>query len=156
MVAAYHYVSADSHLEIDSRYWAPRVAAPHRERVPRLIRLPDGSDAWLVEGRPLREVPWDLYGGKGRDRWSPIGQNYETTPGADGDPAQRVRLQDEDGIDAIAQKVRVPPGRGAGQPLRSALFLGTGTPKGQAAVQRNSGLHKQVRAPVRLRPSCAP
>ena len=100
MVAAYRYVSADSHLEIDSRYWAPRVAAPHRERVPRLIRLPDGSDAWLVEGRPLREVPWDLYGGKGRDRWSPVGQNYETTPGADGDPAQRVRLQDEDGIDA--------------------------------------------------------
>jgi predicted TIM-barrel fold metal-dependent hydrolase len=99
MVAAYRYVSADSHLEIDSRYWAPRVAAPHRERVPRLIRLPDGSDAWLVEGRPLREVPWDLYGGKGRDRWSPVGQNYETTPGT-GPPEQRLREQDQDGIDA--------------------------------------------------------
>ena len=99
MVAAYRYVSADSHLEIDSRYWAPRVAAQHRERAPRLIRLPDGSDAWLVEGRPLREVPWDLYGGKGREQLEPFGQNYETTPGT-GPPEQRLREQDLDGIDA--------------------------------------------------------
>ena len=49
--------------------------------MPRVIRLPDGGDAWLVEGRPLREVPYDLYGGKGRDRWRPIGQSYETTAG---------------------------------------------------------------------------
>src|SRR5581483_2314355 len=64
MARAYRYISADSHLEIDSRHWAPRVPAQHRERVPRVIRLPDGGDAWLVEGRPLREVPYDLYGGK--------------------------------------------------------------------------------------------
>jgi uncharacterized protein len=99
MAPEYRYVSADSHLEIDSRHWAPRVPAQHRERVPRLIRLPDGGDAWLVEGRPLREVPADLYGGKGRDRWRPFGQSYETTPGT-GSPEQRLREQDVDGIDA--------------------------------------------------------
>ncbi len=99
MMRTYRYISADSHLEIDSRYWAPRVPAAHRDRVPRLVRLPDGSDAWLVEGRPLREVPYDLYGGKGRDRWRPYGQNYATTPGT-GRPEQRLAEQDQDGIDA--------------------------------------------------------
>jgi predicted TIM-barrel fold metal-dependent hydrolase len=99
MAASYQYISADSHLEIDSRYWLPRVPAQHRERAPRLVRLPDGGDAWLVEGRPLREVAYDLYGGKGRDRWRPVGQNYETTPGT-GPAEQRVREQVVDGIDA--------------------------------------------------------
>jgi uncharacterized protein len=99
MAREYRYVSADSHLEIDSQYWALRVPAQHRERVPRLIRLPDGGDAWLVEGRPLREVPSDLYGGKGREVWRPFGQNYATTAGT-GPPEQRLREQDRDGIDA--------------------------------------------------------
>ncbi|HLH24335.1 MAG TPA: amidohydrolase family protein [Chloroflexota bacterium] len=99
MAREYRYISGDSHLEIDSKWWVDRVPAAHRERAPRLIRLPDGGDAWLIEGRPLREVPSDLYGGKGRDHWQPFGQNYETTPGT-GPAEQRLREQDADRIDA--------------------------------------------------------
>ncbi|HEY7065680.1 MAG TPA: amidohydrolase family protein [Chloroflexota bacterium] len=99
MAREYRYISGDSHLEIDSKWWVDRVPAQHRARAPRLIRLPDGGDAWLIEGRPLREVPSDLYGGKGRERWLPYGQSYETTPGT-GPAKQRLREQDEDGIDA--------------------------------------------------------
>src|SRR5262249_62201118 len=97
MARDYCYISGDSHLEIDSKWWVDRVPAAHRARVPRLIRLPDGGDAWLIEGRPLREVPSDLYGGKGRERWLPFGQNYETTPGTG--PAEKgLREQDAGGI----------------------------------------------------------
>src|SRR3954467_12968745 len=81
MTREYRYISADSHLEIDSKRWVHRMPAQYRDRAPRVVRLPDGSDAWLVEGRPLREVPSDLYGGKGRETWQPFAQNYETTPG---------------------------------------------------------------------------
>jgi uncharacterized protein len=95
----YRYISADSHLEIDSKSWIPHMPAQYRDRAPRVVRLPDGSDAWLVEGRPLREVPSDLYGGKGRETWQPFGQNYETTAGT-GPAEQRLREQDQDGIDA--------------------------------------------------------
>jgi predicted TIM-barrel fold metal-dependent hydrolase len=99
MPRAYRYVSGDSHLEIDSKAWIDRMPVQHRDRAPKVVRLADGGDAWLVEGLPLREVPSDLYGGKGRDNWQPIGQNYETTPGT-GSAEQRIREQDIDGIDA--------------------------------------------------------
>jgi predicted TIM-barrel fold metal-dependent hydrolase len=114
MAREYRYISGDSHLEIDSKHWVHRIAPEHRNRAPQVIRLPDGSDSWLVEGRPLREVPADLYGGKGRDRWSPIGQNYETTPGT-GSPQQRLQEQDQDGIDAevLFPGVSGPPMWGA-------------------------------------------
>jgi predicted TIM-barrel fold metal-dependent hydrolase len=95
----YKLISADSHLEIDSRWWRDRVPTQYRDQAPRVVRLPDGSDAWLIEGQPLRQVPFDLYGGKGRDVWKPFGQNYETTPGT-GPAEQRIREQDQDGIDA--------------------------------------------------------
>jgi uncharacterized protein len=99
MALAYRCISGDSHLEIDSKAWLPRVPAKYRDAAPRLVRLDDGADAWLVEGQPPRTVPADLYGGKGRDVWRPFGQRYEDTPGT-GPPQQRLREQAEDGVDA--------------------------------------------------------
>ena len=96
---AYRCISGDSHLEIDSKAWLPRVPAKFRELAPRLVRLDDGADAWVVAGQPPRTVPADLYGGKGRDVWRPFGQRYEDTPGT-GSPQQRLAEQDRDGVDA--------------------------------------------------------
>lgn len=99
MARHYRYISGDSHLETDSKNWIDRVPAEFRERAPRLIRLPGGGDAWIVENSPLRQNASDLYGGKGRDAWAPYGQEYATTPGT-GPAEQRLREQDTDGIDA--------------------------------------------------------
>src|SRR5437870_6464758 len=98
-VRAYRYISGDSHLEIDSKAWLSRVPAKYRERAPHLVKLADGADAWVVEDEDPREVPSDLYGGKGRGEWVPFGQSYQTTPGT-GSPQQRLREQDQDGVDA--------------------------------------------------------
>ncbi|MPZ14200.1 MAG: amidohydrolase family protein [Chloroflexi bacterium] len=92
-------VSGDSHLEVDSKNWIGRVPEKHRDRAPRVIRTEDGVDAWLVEGSPLRRNSSDLYGGKGRDVWTPNGQRYDETPGT-GPGSQRVREQDSDGVSA--------------------------------------------------------
>lgn len=93
------FVSGDSHLEIDSKNWIDRVPEKHRDRAPRVIRTADGVDAWMVEGQPLRRNSADLYGGKGRDVWLPMGQRYDETPGT-GPGSQRVREQDMDGVSA--------------------------------------------------------
>ena len=103
MSREYRLISADSHLEIDTKYWRDRVIEKHRDRVPRMVRTELGGDRWVVEGEYTTEVPLDLYAGKGvqsdNDRWTPFGQRYEDTPGT-GTAQQRVREQDQDGIDA--------------------------------------------------------
>jgi predicted TIM-barrel fold metal-dependent hydrolase len=67
---------------------------------PRLVRQPDGSDAWMIGDKIKRPAAAaDLYGGKGRDNYVPFDGRYEGTPGT-GSPAQRLREQDQDGIDA--------------------------------------------------------
>ncbi len=96
----YRYVSADSHLEIDSQHWLARVPDKYRDLAPRLVRQTDGSDAWLIGDtikRPAAAA--DLYGGKGRDAYIPFNGRYEGTPGT-GSAEQRLREQDQDGIDA--------------------------------------------------------
>lgn len=100
MARAYRYMSGDSHLEIDSRFWINRVPEKHRHWAPQLIRLPNGGDAWLMNGEQVATAnPFDLYGGQGREVWVPFAVKYETTPGT-GTPEQRIGEQDRDGVDA--------------------------------------------------------
>jgi len=98
---AFPFISGDSHLETHPGRWTERVPAKHRERAPRVVRLSDGSDAWMVEGSPLRRISWgDLYGGKGRQQFGRTeAMSYENTPGT-GSAEQRIREQDADGIAA--------------------------------------------------------
>lgn len=100
MTRLYRYISADSHLEIDSKHWLDRVPAKYRDLAPRLVSQADGSDAWMIGDtikRPAAAA--DLYGGKGRDQYVPFHGRYEGTPGT-GSAEQRLREQDRDGIDA--------------------------------------------------------
>jgi len=96
----YRTISGDSHLEIDSKHWIVHVPAKYRDQAPRLVRQPDGSDAWTINNQITRPAAAaDLYGGKGRDQYVPFGGKYEGTPGT-GSPEQRVQEQERDGIDA--------------------------------------------------------
>ena len=52
-MAKYNVVSADSHLEIAPERWTSRVPVKYRERAPRLIKLPNGGDGIIIEGRSL-------------------------------------------------------------------------------------------------------
>ncbi len=100
MARNYRYISADSHLEIDSTHWLDRVPQSYRDQAPRLVRQPDGSDTWTIADKIFRPAAAaDLYGGKGRDVYVPFGGKYEGTPGT-GSPEQRIKEQDRDGIDA--------------------------------------------------------
>lgn len=92
-------ISGDTHLEIDSKAWVDRVPRQHRDRVPKVVRLPDGADAWLVEGAPLQDMIFSLHAGKGWDNWAPFKQTYEGSAGTGG-PEQRVAEQAKDGISA--------------------------------------------------------
>lgn len=95
---SYPIFSADSHLEIDSKWWIDRVPERWRDRAPRVIRRPDGRDAWLVEGWPLSSSTGSLTASRqAYIQAGPAALRYDETPGT-GPASQRVKEQDEDGV----------------------------------------------------------
>ena len=94
----YRVISADSHLEIPIDRWVHRVPDEHRARAPRGIRLANGGDAWLVEGRPLWAVGLEL-SGRPPEEYQPTGLTYDGAAGA-GPPEQRLGEMALDGVDA--------------------------------------------------------
>lgn len=97
-MAKYNVVSADSHLEIAPERWTGRVPAAYRERAPRLLKLPNGGDGIIVEGRSLYVLGLAITGAPPEEH-KLFGINYEGAPGA-GTPEERLAEQDRDGVDA--------------------------------------------------------
>jgi predicted TIM-barrel fold metal-dependent hydrolase len=100
MAGKYRLMSSDGHLEVPPERWSQRVPQKYRDRAPRTIHLPDGGDALLMEGQPLLEANFlDLRAGRPAGQWQPFGLKVEEAAGT-GSPQQRVKEQDQDGLDA--------------------------------------------------------
>jgi predicted TIM-barrel fold metal-dependent hydrolase len=99
MARTYRFISADSHYESPPEHWTHRVAKQYRERAPRRIRLSSGGDGLVMEGRSLVYGGTSLYGGRAPEVFDPTKLDYDNTPGC-GSAEQRLREQDQDGIDA--------------------------------------------------------
>lgn len=97
MARKYKLFSADSHLEISPDRWRDRVPRKHRDRAPKLIKLPNGGDGVLIEGEPVYVLGLAV-AGRPYEEHELSGLNYETSAGA-GSPEQRLKEQDRDGID---------------------------------------------------------
>jgi len=107
MSRKYQVISGDGHLEIPPDPWIRHVPDEHRDRAPRLIALREGGYGWLVEGSPLIHNGQNVTSGRpvkvrGGSYWEEDGTPWPGT----GDAAQRLREQDQDGIDA---EVLYPP-----------------------------------------------
>ena len=99
MARNYRYISADSHFESPPEQWIHRVPKQYRERAPRRIKLANGYDGLQLEGQRMIYGGTSLYGGKSPETFDPTIMDYDTTPGC-GSAEQRLREQDQDGIDA--------------------------------------------------------
>src|SRR5258706_3577061 len=97
MASKYRLFSADSHLEISPSRWTNRVPEKYRDRAPRLVKLTNGGDGIIIEGRPLYVVGLAI-AGKPYERHQLSGVSYEGSEGA-GAPEQRLQEQDKDGVD---------------------------------------------------------
>ncbi len=106
MARTYQVISADGHVEVPPEHWTKYVPERWKERAPRLVVLEEG-EGWVIEGQPLLHNGQNITAGKTiRFR----GDTYFTPDGGPatgaGDAAQRLREQDQDGIDA---EVLFPP-----------------------------------------------
>src|ERR1041385_9348813 len=100
MARQYRLMSADGHLEVPPERWIHRVPEKYRERAPHTVKLPDGGDAQMIEGQPLLEANFlDLRAGRAEGTWQPFGLKVNDAAGT-GSAEQRVKEQDEDGLDA--------------------------------------------------------
>jgi len=95
----YRTISADSHLDLPPDRWTHRVPAKWRDRAPRRIKLDNGEDAVIMEGRPLHRIGFTRLSGVPRDQWHHLVPTYDGGLGT-GSPEQRLREQAEDGVDA--------------------------------------------------------
>jgi predicted TIM-barrel fold metal-dependent hydrolase len=95
----YRFFSADSHFECPPDMWTHRVPQTYRERAPRRIKLANGKDIIVQEGCPIIYRGTNLFAGQVVEEFSPVGLDFDHSAGA-GTPQQRLREQDQDGIDA--------------------------------------------------------
>jgi len=99
MARQYKVISGDGHIDLNPDVWRGRVADKWRDRAPKRVKMPNGSDAVVVDGgepntigitRSVRVTHSDLA------KQVPTFENSAGT----GSPEKRVREQDQDGIDA--------------------------------------------------------
>lgn len=126
MPRQYRFVSANSHLEVAPERWTARVPHKYRDRAPRRVVFPDGSDGCLVEGQPILINGLNLCG-KPYDQYDVLGVSWDGAAGA-GDPTQRLAEQDRDGIDA------------------EVLFTGVGGPNLWRGIRSNDAYKAVLRA----------
>ena len=100
MARQYRLISSDGHLEVPPERWSARVPKQYSDRAPRTVRLPNGGDGLLIEGLPIQEANFlDLRAGRAAGQWEPFGLRVADAAGT-GSPEQRIREQDQDGLDA--------------------------------------------------------
>ncbi|MCH8190613.1 MAG: amidohydrolase family protein [Chloroflexi bacterium] len=107
MERKYQVISSDGHVETPPDVWVKYVPEKWQERAPRLIKLPEGGEGWVIEGMAMLNNGQNITAGKPvRFRGGTyFNDDGSRAPGA-GDAAQRLREQDQDGIDC---EVLFPP-----------------------------------------------
>ena len=99
MARQYQVISGDGHIDLNPDVWRNRVPVKWRDRAPKRVKMPNGSDAVMVDGgkpntigvtRSVRVAHKDLA------KQVPTFENSAGT----GSPEQRLREQDQDGIEA--------------------------------------------------------
>jgi uncharacterized protein len=99
MARSYKFFSADSHFECAPDRWTHRVPEEYRDRAPRRVKLPNGKDIIMEEGKSAVFRGTNQFAGRSLEEFSPVGLDFDNAVGG-GTPEQRLKEQDADGIDA--------------------------------------------------------
>ena len=99
MSRSYRLISADSHLDLNPDVWSHRVSTKWRDRAPKRVKMPNGSDAVVVDGGEPNTIGVTRSVGVAHKDLANQVPTFETGAGT-GSPEQRLREQDQDGIEA--------------------------------------------------------
>lgn len=99
MERRFGFISSDEHVVEHPRVWTQRVSKSWGERVPHLVEQADGSQRWLVDGRPVALDGVAAAGATLADR-NQLPQRWEEVAALAHNPAERLKAMDADGVDA--------------------------------------------------------
>src|SRR6266508_1955673 len=100
MARTYRLVSGDSHLQVPADFWTDRVPAKYREYAPKRVKLAEGGDAIVAHDGSQYFGATGSYAGHTPEDFDPIHAfDFDKAIGS-GPPEQRLREQDQDGVDA--------------------------------------------------------
>jgi uncharacterized protein len=96
----YKLISGDSHLQVPADFWTYRVPEQYRELAPKRVKMEGGGEAIAAANGKLYYGATGSYAGHTPETFDPMKAfDYDTTVGAGG-PEQRLKEQDQDGVDA--------------------------------------------------------
>ena len=100
MAREYNVISGDGHIDLNPDAWRDRVAAKWRDRAPKRVAMPNGMDAIQVDGGHPHTI--GLTRNVGYEKTDDLAVKVPTFDNGfgGGPPEQRLREQDEDGLDA--------------------------------------------------------
>ena len=99
MTHKYNFISADGHIDLNPDIWRDHVAAKWRDRAPKRVKMPNGSDAVVVDGGEPNTIGVTRSVRVNKEDMAKQVPTFETCAGT-GPPEQRFREHDQDGIDA--------------------------------------------------------
>jgi predicted TIM-barrel fold metal-dependent hydrolase len=99
MEGKYTIISGDSHLDLAPDRWTHRVPAKWKPRAPKRVRLESGEDAIVIEDRPPAPIGFTRSVGVSHEKLHLQIPTFENSAGT-GNPEQRLREQDQDGVQA--------------------------------------------------------
>ncbi len=93
-------LDTDQHVTPPKDFWTGRMASKYRDVAPRVVELPDGSEAWSFEGgKDLHAFGLENVGSRDPTTlsWS---TRYDQLDPAFYEPSEPIKAMDVDGIDA--------------------------------------------------------
>ena len=95
----YKAINGDGHIDLNPDVWRGRVAAKWRDRAPKRVAMPNGSDAVVVDGGKPNTIGITRSVGVAHKDLAKQIPTFDNGAGT-GPPEQRLREQDQDRVDA--------------------------------------------------------
>ena len=99
MARQYKLISADGHIDLNPDVWNQRVSPKFRDRAPKRVTMPSGSDAVVVDGGKPNTIGITRSVNTSHENMAQQVPTFATGAGT-GTPEQRCREQDQDGVEA--------------------------------------------------------
>jgi predicted TIM-barrel fold metal-dependent hydrolase len=99
MELKYGFISADDHVQEHPEVWTKRMSkAKWGERIPHVERQSDGSERWVVDGKPV-DLPGVAIAGAAMPDRAREPQRWADVPRVTYTPRERLAAMDVDGVD---------------------------------------------------------